>query len=363
MLPAFSPEEIDQLQRTAQMFELILDSGAQSDEAYETLKDVYSKLRMPEEYKRVTARFAEFLLGQDNRDAGIAQLTELAERYPDEAHWRKRLDELNEPVVRDGPVREPRVEHPPLERDDVAAFNTLKAAAEQQATRVLHDSNGEDLERAIREAEKLLVDLDPALAGPMPEDAPRAHPAKPVDGCSAPAPALAAATGERASAKHVATKLHTRPTADIEREIQRSLRLGEMLVEQGVITHENLETALEKQRGSGKRIGDILIELGYAAETDVLHCLQVQAGVPYLPLELYDVQPEVAALLPAAFARKHRLVAVDVIANSVLVTIAAPLSRETKSELESLLRDKRVSYYISAQSEVDKRIEELYSRR
>ncbi|MBN1916323.1 MAG: hypothetical protein JW889_00320 [Verrucomicrobia bacterium] len=363
MLPAFSPEEIDQLQRAAQMFEMILDSGAHSDEAYETLKDVYTKLRMPEEYKRVTARFAEFLLGCDNRDAGIAQLTELAERYPDESQWRERLDELNRPVVSDGPAIEPRTERPLVERDDVAAFNTLKAAAEQQAMRVLHDSNGEDLERAIREAETLLAELDPGLAGPMPEDAPRIRPARTEANRPEPAPVLAATTGDRASARHVAAKLQTHATADVSREIQRSLRLGEMLVEQGVITHENLETALEKQKSTGRLIGDILIELGYAAETDVLHCLQVQAGVPYLPLDLYDVQTEVAALLPAAFAHKHRLVAVDIIANSVLVTIAAPLSRETKAELESLLNGKRVSYYISAQSEVDKKIEELYPHR
>jgi len=71
----------------------------------------------------------------------------------------------------------------------------------------------------------------------------------------------------------------------------------------------------------------------------------------------------VAALLPAAFARKHRVLVVDVIANSVIVTIVAPLSRETKAELEALLGGKRVSYYISAQSEVDKKIEEFYPRR
>jgi hypothetical protein len=368
MLPAFSPEEIDQLRRAAQMFEMILDSGAQSDEAYETLKDVYTKLRMPEEYKRVTARFAEFLLARDNRDAGIAQLTELSERYPDEAEWRERLGELGvaRPVT-DGERPEPRTPCPAIERDDVAAFNSLKAAAEQQAMRVLRDSSDEDLERAIREAEKLLADLDPSLAGPMPEDEPQERtPPETERAKPTPAPAAAAdngAAGERASDRHIEAKLHTRGTVDLEREMQRSLRLGEMLVEQGVITYENLETALEKQKGSGKRIGDILVELGYATETDVLHCLQVQAGVPYLPLELYDVQPEVAALLPASFARKHRLVAVDLIANSMLVTIAAPLSRETKVELESLAKGKRVSYYISAQSEVDKKIEELYPRR
>jgi hypothetical protein len=99
MMPsAFSPDEIDQLKRAAQMFEMILDSGAQTHEAYETLKDVYVKLGMDDDFRRVTARFADYLLARDDRDAGVAQLTELASRYPDEAQWRDRLVELGAPV-------------------------------------------------------------------------------------------------------------------------------------------------------------------------------------------------------------------------------------------------------------------------
>ena len=326
MLPAFSPDEIDQLQRAAQMFEMILDTGAPSDEAYETLKDVYTKLQLPDKYRRVTARFADYLLARDERERGIAQLVELAEQHPDEPEWRQRLAELSAP---------------------------LAAAAEPAADRATADD--EDIDRAIDEAETILSELDqPGTEAEADADEASGH---------EPAATLgedAAAAGERPPAERVIPAAAAHMGGDIEREFHRSLRLGEMMVERGVITCENLETALEQQRECGKQIGQILIDLGYATEADVLNCLALQAGVPYLPLALYEVQPELAAFLPEAFARRHRLVPVDAIAHTVLITIAAPLSAEAKAELESLLGDRKANYYISEQSEIEKKLDELY---
>ncbi len=430
MLPAFSPDEMDQLKRAAQMFEMILDTGAQSDEAYETLKDVYAKLCMPDELKRVTARFADYLLARGERERGIAQLSELAARYPDEPQWRERLAELGAPppapsapaaeqespepvegtcpervegegppaeeqLVNDAAQPERAADDPPepVDREAVQAFNQLKAMAEFRALEKLRGSAEDDLDYAIGEAEKILCDLDQpsseevlepesaeaALEGEEHEEAvPHEEPMlEPVESGFEPVPetlaepvaTTAAAPGEtaveaepRTSPERLEAKPHANVAGELGRVFQQSLRLGEMLVEQGVITRDNLETALERQRESDKRIGQVLIELGYATEADVLNCLAQQAGVPYLPLALYEVQPEAAALLPESFVRKHRVVPVDVIANSVLVTIAAPLTAEARAELESLLGERRANYYISAQSEIDKKIEELYPR-
>jgi len=353
MLSAFSPDEIDQLQRAAQMFEMILDTGAPSDEAYETLKDVYTKLELPDEYRRVTARFADYLLARDERERGIAQLVELAERHPDEPEWRERLAELGAPLVAD--------DAPSAETDEPTAD---RATADDDA------DEASDIERAIGEAETILSELDQ----PGTEAAADAYEASgdetsgdetssdEPDGVETAAELGedAAAAGERPPSERVIPAAAAHMGGDIEREFHRSLRLGEMMVERGVITRENLETALEQQRERGKQIGQILIDLGYATETDVLNCLALQAGVPYLPLALYEVQPELAAFLPEAFARKHRLVPVDAIASTVLITIAAPLSAQAKTELESLLGERKANYYISEQSEIEKKLDELY---
>jgi len=302
MEPAFSTEEIGQLKRAAQMFEMILESGAETHEAYETLKDVYGKLRMDEEFKRVTARFADYLLVREDRGGGIPQLSELARRYPDESQWRERL----------------------------VALGAVPPASDSSAAE-------RDLAGAVGEAEEILAEFE----GPG---------------------RLSASDGSvgRQAVRRATAKSAIEGVDDPEKEFQKSLRLGEMLVERGVITRDNVDTALAYQRETGKAFGTVLVELEYAAEADVVNCLALQAGVPYLPLGFYEVQPEVAALLPGWFAKRHRVVPVDVIATSVVVTIASPLSPETKRELESLLNGRKVNYYISVQREIEERLAQLY---
>ncbi|GAG35525.1 unnamed protein product, partial [marine sediment metagenome] len=204
----------------------------------------------------------------------------------------------------------------------------------------------QDLESAVGEAEEILLGFD-GSAGVPARDRPAAG--EPASG-----------PGPRASVQREEMKAHMAWADDPEKEFQKSLRLGEMLVEQGVITRENVEAALACQRETGKSFGAVLVELGHATEADVVNCLALQAGVPYLPLELYEVQPEVGALLPASFAKRHRVVAVDVIATSVVVTIAGPLSPETKQELATLLDGRKVNYYISVQREIEARLAQLY---
>ena len=64
--------------------------------------------------------------------------------------------------------------------------------------------------------------------------------------------------------------------------------------------------------------------------------------------------------MPGWFAKRHRVVPVDLIATSVVVTISNPLSPETKQELESLLNGRKVNYYISVQREIEERLAQLY---
>jgi len=337
MVPAFSENEIDQLKHAAQMFEMILDTGAEADEAYQTLKDVYGKLRMEAEFKRVAARYARYLLAHGDRGGSIAQLAELAERYPDDAKWRERLAALGAPVPA-GPSPASDLADGPVSRDAVHAFSQLKAIAEFQALEMLRASGNTHVQLAIKKAEQILSGFDRSMTEAAPA-APQNAPAKVA--------ARSAMTGRPASPPaSVARPAPAAPIIQDEEELKESQRLGEMLVERGVITTENLEAALARQRETGRLIGELLVELDYATEADVLDCLTEQAGVPYLPLALYEVPPEV---MP-----------VDLIANSVVVTTSRSLSTATKQAIEQLLEGRKINYYISATSEIEQKIEQLY---
>jgi len=58
-------------------------------------------------------------------------------------------------------------------------------------------------------------------------------------------------------------------------------KLGEILMKSGLVTQEQLEKALEVQRGTTKRLGEILIETGLVQEMDIAAALSKQLGVPY----------------------------------------------------------------------------------
>ncbi len=68
--------------------------------------------------------------------------------------------------------------------------------------------------------------------------------------------------------------------------------LGEMMVKYGIITQEQLDTALKLQKEKGKRLGEILIELGYISSSDLFWMLSEQADIPFVQLnpEMFDNQ-------------------------------------------------------------------------
>ena len=75
-------------------------------------------------------------------------------------------------------------------------------------------------------------------------------------------------------------------------------QLGELLVERGIITHQQLDKALAVQKEKGGLIGEILVELGFVKEEDIAQALTAQYGFPYLPLGNYEVNIETINIIP-----------------------------------------------------------------
>jgi hypothetical protein len=96
-----------------------------------------------------------------------------------------------------------------------------------------------------------------------------------------------------------------------------SKQLGELLIERGVITRDQLDHALEVQKEKGGLIGQILVNLGYATEEAIAQAITVQYGFPYLPLNNYEIDPEVVKLVPKNVAKQFCLIPIDKIGNNL----------------------------------------------
>lgn len=81
-------------------------------------------------------------------------------------------------------------------------------------------------------------------------------------------------------------------------------QLGELLVERGVISHEQLNIAIGTQKEKGGLLGEVLVELNFATETDIAQALTCQYGFPYLPLANYEIDDEVLRSVPEDICRK-----------------------------------------------------------
>ena len=75
-------------------------------------------------------------------------------------------------------------------------------------------------------------------------------------------------------------------------------QLGELLVESKLITPEHLAEGLQVQKEKGGLIGQVLVNLGYATEEDIAKGLMAQYGTPYIPLANYEIDAELAKVIP-----------------------------------------------------------------
>jgi type IV pilus assembly protein PilB len=101
-------------------------------------------------------------------------------------------------------------------------------------------------------------------------------------------------------------------------------RLGEALVGAGLISHEQLERALELQRSSGKRIGEVIVSMGLLDEDRLGRVLAQELGIPFIAEREVEVRADVANLINEQAARRYRAVPIDRRGQTIILAMADP---------------------------------------
>ena len=138
-------------------------------------------------------------------------------------------------------------------------------------------------------------------------------------------------------------------------------RIGEILLERGVITRVQLDKALASQKANGGLLGAILIQLGVATEQEIALALTAQYGFPYLPLENYELDDGIMHLVPEHVARQYCLVPVDRIGHALTIAMADPTNTQAIEDIE-MLTDCVIQAFVSTPSDIQKAIERHYKR-
>ncbi|MFZ7945570.1 GspE/PulE family protein [Neobacillus sp. 19] len=106
------------------------------------------------------------------------------------------------------------------------------------------------------------------------------------------------------------------------RQIRR--RLGDLLIEEGLITPEQLESTLN-QKDSGQKLGDALIQRGYITEQQLVEVLEYQLGIPHVSLFHYPFDTNLYSLISKESARRNLIIPLKREGNKLFVAMANPM--------------------------------------
>ena len=120
--------------------------------------------------------------------------------------------------------------------------------------------------------------------------------------------------------------------------VQSSRRLGDLLVERGYLTQEQLQHALQRQQqgGRNKLLGEILVESEYCSEDQVVECLAVEYGVPYAKLEARLVDPKIVDVLPREYIEQNLVLPLFVVRGVLTIAVSEPANLFLIDEIRSL---------------------------
>jgi MSHA biogenesis protein MshE len=142
---------------------------------------------------------------------------------------------------------------------------------------------------------------------------------------------------------------------------QYEIRLGNLLIKEKLISQEQLDLALEQQQRSGRKLGRVLIESGFATEEAISEALAKQFKIPYLNLKNYNINVQVARLLPEMQARRFRALLLEDKVSTYLVAMADPTDLFAFDEITRLLK-RDIELVLVNENQVVESIDRIYRR-
>lgn len=121
-------------------------------------------------------------------------------------------------------------------------------------------------------------------------------------------------------------------------DLKKKIRIGDLLVQNRIISHEQLLTALAEQKKTGRKIGRTLIDLNLIKEIELLNFLSRQLQIPFLNISQYPRKAEVVKQLPESLARRFRVMLLEDNDNDVLLAMADPTDLLGLDELSRILQ-------------------------
>ncbi len=139
------------------------------------------------------------------------------------------------------------------------------------------------------------------------------------------------------------------------------VRLGEILVQQKLLSEDQLTTALGEQKRTGRKLGRVFVENGFVTEDQISNALAKQLNIPYVNLKFVNVSPETARLLPETQSRRFRALAMEERGATLVIGMADPTDLFAYDEIARLVK-RNIELAVVNESELLHTIDRLYRR-
>ena len=141
-------------------------------------------------------------------------------------------------------------------------------------------------------------------------------------------------------------------------QISKLLRkkLGEILLEEGLVKDEHVQEALKRQKTTGELLGEAFVNLGYVTEMDIARAIVKQFGLPYIDASSYRIPKEAIDAVPRDLMWQNDLIVLDKIGKTLIVAVAGIVNGEVFEKLEKVTNS-QVFVYVSTMSLVKKALQ------
>jgi len=149
------------------------------------------------------------------------------------------------------------------------------------------------------------------------------------------------------------------PSASSDR--RQKLRLGDVLLQQRLISQEQLQQTLDLQHKTGKKLGRLLIESGVITEEGLANGLARQLRIPFVNLKTFPFRAELVKLLPESAARRFRALVLEDKDHNLLVAFADPLDLFAFDEVSRLTK-RNIAMAVAPETQLTLAFDRLYRR-
>ncbi len=113
-------------------------------------------------------------------------------------------------------------------------------------------------------------------------------------------------------------------------------KLGEILIEEGLLRDEQVQEGLKRQRATGEFFGEVLVQLTYCSEVDIARAIVRQFGLPYIDASKYRIPREAMETIPGELMWQNQFIVLDKIGKALVVAVSSVLPGEVFERLEKL---------------------------